>query len=133
MSKENAKAWLISRNKYVELVTRWDWTLMDLTKVKFESTDDLSRALYAHCRALSDQTPERDFLAEAKALYVRHGFEPFFDLDPLLSGSMALVGELADLLGLPKELLTLRVRECSLRHELGRTDYQIRQITSERG
>ena len=133
VSTENAKSWLISRGKYVELVTRWDWALMDLAKVKFESPSDLSSALAAHCRALSDQAPERDFLADAKALYAGHGFEPSLDLEPLLNGSTALAGELADLLGLPKELLALRAQECWLRHELGRTNHQIRQLASARG
>jgi hypothetical protein len=129
VSIENAKAWLKAKGKYVEVVTRWTAETLDLTKSRFDMPHDLGSALNSHCRALNQRAPERDVLAEAKALLVRHGQEPVLALDPECAGNPQLIGELAELLELPKELFALRVQECMLRWQLGRTDYLIRQLS----
>jgi len=127
VSIENAKAWLQAKGKYVEVVNRWEAETLDLTKSRFSLPMDLGIALRSHCRALTQRNPERDVLAEAKALFERHGFEPVLELEPLSASNPQLVSELAALLELPHELFSLRVRECMLRFELARTDDLIRQ------
>lgn len=127
VSIENAKVWLKGKGKYVEIVARWDWEALDLTKSRFDTPQDLGSALRSHCDVLSERSPGRNLLAEAAALFARHGMAPVVELDPAAAENLQLLRELAELLDLPAELFSLRVRECMLRFELARIDLLIQR------
>ncbi len=131
VSIENAKAWLKGKGKYVEVVARWDWEALDLAKSRFETPQDIGSALRSHCDVMSERTPGRNFLAEATALFARHGMPPVVELDPAASENPQLLRELAELLELPAELFSLRVRECMLRFELARIGLLIQRTPAQ--
>lgn len=131
VSIENAKAWLTGKGKYVEIVTHWGAAL-DLAKSRFDTPQELGTALRSQCDMLSARSPDRNFQIEAAALFARNGMAPVVELDPATAENTQLLSELAELLDLPAELFSLRVRECMLRFELARIGHLIQQTPTQK-
>lgn len=126
---ENAKAWLISKARYIPITEKWVEIEMDLTKTHFTDPYRFESALRSRCTQLSDKSPGRDFHAEAKDLFAKHGFDPYLTLSRATSANTTLIRELAELLELPADLLALRIEECLLRSALSYVESELQTLS----
>jgi hypothetical protein len=127
VSREQAKAWLQARGKYVVVTRETEALRLDLSSMSFGNLIQLSNALYEQCSGLSIQRGKPDLDQEIGELFAKHGFNPNWRIHDGAEASEPLLRELAPMLELPIELFLLRVKESALREQLTSVETTLKQ------
>ncbi len=136
VSLDDAKAWLISKNRYVPITKKYGNGEIDLSNRKFSSIYDLAWTLSTRFTMLDMQNPDKDLLeALTKNKIIlfsgtsKDG-KKLIEIDPIVFKDSAKVQVLASILNLNSTLLNLRAREALAIEEMAKIEYELRQIVS---
>lgn len=116
----DAKTWLQSKNRYVSIKNMHETAIINLVNYKFLNTDHLL-SVVVPCLELKDNY--KDFLKK-------------YDITSIDKSALAnpdLVRELANEIGFPVDLFSLRVREVLVNEELLMIERELRNVVSHSG
>ena len=116
-----AKEWLQSKGRYIPITSTWSAGELDLSKRRFNSSDELDTALDTRFKMLINEHGLEGLSAKLTAGGIKIGKGipgPFMDLAPDDYRNEDLIRVLALTLELPEDLLVLRVKEALIKDEL---------------
>lgn len=118
-----AKAWLMSKGRYMPITVRWSAGEVDLEKKRFASSMELWHALKARQRMLQERTGQ-DVLAPTLTLLNLDSLLKFVN-HHLMDEMMGR--KIAEALQLPADLLVLRCKEIAAREVLAEIERELRE------
>ncbi|MEY2840086.1 MAG: hypothetical protein RJB60_2385 [Pseudomonadota bacterium] len=127
VSREQAKAWLQARSKYLVVTRETEELRLDLSSMSFDNLILLSNALYEQCSWLGIKHAKPDLDREVGMLFAKHGFNPTWCVNDGAEACEPLLRELATTLELPVELFLLRVKESALHEQLNAVETSLKQ------
>ena len=130
---DDAKAWLITKGRYVPIKYTSRGGRLDLTRRSFGSTDELLEAMdqrvrYLLSEAQADEARSRIEAISPTLLVV--GKRPHLRLDEDSLDDAKLMTRLGDALGVPGALLALRSAEVKAKQRLRSLERQIQRLTA---
>ena len=124
----DAKKWLLSKGRYVQVTKKYGKGDIDLTKHRFTSLEDLVSSLSARLKLLTLKNPERQSIPK-KIRGIFTGYESVKkELFKDLLSDLTFVGELAEALEFEPEIFSLRIREVIAKEELKSVENALRVL-----
>lgn len=134
IAPDDAKAWLISKGRYVPIKRTSRHGRHDPTTHRFQSADELLASLSQRLRFLLSE-PDADALTErlqSIGISVQPGLSaslgPYLDIDEVALDNPELMSRLGSVLALPGELLALRAAEVRAVERLRAIERQIKAL-----
>jgi hypothetical protein len=130
-----AKAWLVSKGRYVSIKRRYGAGDVDLSSTKFNSLEAVASMLDARLNYIllnEGQANELSYLDEI-GVKVEKGIDNYcLDLPNEKLSDLGLVRQIAAALKLDADLLELRVREALANEELAKVSVKLRELFASR-
>lgn len=126
---EDAREWLKAKGRYVPISRQWVGGDLNLETTKFSALHELEDALrqrLCHLEVHAEGN-NQDLADRLYAAFAGRGHEAAISLTPKAVADTALLADVAELLQLPAELLSLRARQALLTQELAVVGSAIRQ------
>ena len=132
ISAEVAKAWLIAKNRYVPITRRWAGGDLNLEITQFADITSVRDAIRRRVDALNLRRDDQDNVRPLmEAALGPLGYDGEWSLDRAALLNADLMAQIAGILQLPQNLLTLRAREAVLNDDLTTLSGELASLKKE--
>lgn len=126
-----AKDWLISKKRYIPVQKRWSEGELELATKRFTSLSELDLALNARFKTLCNKYGEEAIRAQFTTLGISTGnayVGPYCSIEDKDFAQEEKMRGLAEVLGLPADLLVLRIKEVLAAEQLRAIERAIKEL-----